>query len=158
MGKVMKMSKFKYRWFFLLFFFPAISLYAAVPEIMNYQGTVKDSTGAPLNGIGYFKFAIVDQPGTTATTAYWANSGTPGLTEPPDAVPVAVTNGVFSVKLGDNVNLANMVTLPQSVFDSDSLYLRVWFSVENTVGTFEQFATDIQIDMILKALQVSQGI
>jgi len=120
----------------------AVSVQAEVPMMINYQGTVTDATGSPIDGAGYFKFAIIDQPGGSATAAYWVNSGTISLTEPAEAVQVTVTNGVFSVKLGDT-GITNMAALAESIFNNSSLYLRVWFSTTNS--NFEQFDSDIQL-------------
>jgi len=113
---------------------------AEIPLVINYQGNVVDATGSPLNGSGYFKFAIVDQAGTSA---YWVNdaSATNG-TQPTASVIVSVTNGVFSIKLGDT-NLVNMAALSASVFNNTNIYLRVWFSFDGL--NFEQFSPDTQI-------------
>lgn len=118
-----------------------ISVRAAdIPMLMNYQGNVTDASGVPVNGDGFFKFAIVNEAGDTA---HWASDGTTlDGTEPTAAVTIPVSNGSFTVKLGDT-NLANMVALSPSIFENTSIFLRVWFSVEGTV--FEQFTTDMQI-------------
>lgn len=124
----------------LLLWMPVFQALAEVPLMMNYQGAVNDATGSPVNGNGFFKFAIVDQAGTTA---YWANDGTTvDGTEPRSSVTVVVTDGKFAVKLGDP-DVTNMSSLPTSVFDNAQLFLRVWFSVDNS--NFEQFNNDIQI-------------
>lgn len=138
------MNKFKIVLILLLMIIPATDGFAAIPLLLNYQGNVKENTGVPVNGTGYFKFAIVNQAGDVA---YWLNNGTPGdfpsvIQSPPNAVAIPVTDGVFAVKLGDT-SLTNMSTLTQSVFDNDSIYLRVWFSTDAV--NFEQFANDIQI-------------
>ena len=134
------MNKFKYVLILLLFLLPAVGGYAAVPLLLNYQGNVKDGAGVPVNGLAYFKFAIVNQAGDTA---YWVNNGTTlDGSEPPASVAIAVTDGVFSVKLGD-ISLTNMAALTQSVFDNDNIYLRVWISTDNL--NFEKFVSDIQI-------------
>jgi len=70
----------------------------AVPTVVSYQGRVQVS-GAPFSGTGYFKFAVVNQAGNTT---YWSNDGTSsGGGEPTAAVPFPVSNGLFTVLLGD---------------------------------------------------------
>ncbi len=94
------------------------------PAIMSFQGYVAVN-GVPFNGPGQFKFAIVNNAGTTA---YWSNDGT-GLSaapfEPSGSVSLSVSNGVFSVLLGDTT--LGMTSLPDSVFASSDRALRVWF-------------------------------
>ncbi len=127
---------------FLLVLFMGLNVHAQdIPKFMNYQGNVTDASGVPINGEGFFKFAIVNDAGDTA---YWVNAGTKmDGTEPDgDAVTIPVTDGRFVVKLGDT-NLANMVELDFSIFENTNIYLRVWFSVEGTI--FEQFTPDTQI-------------
>jgi len=128
---------------FALSMFPLLWVNADdVPSIMNYQGSVKTTAGAPYNGNGYFKFAIVNPAGDTA---YWSNDGfTSDGTEPTGApgIPVAVSNGLFSVGLGDTT-LTNMSPISASVFNNSSTYLRTWFSDDGT--TFSQLSPDQQI-------------
>jgi len=113
---------------------------ADIPMLMNYQGSVTDAVGVPVNGDGFFKFAIVNEAGDTA---YWANDGaTMDGTEPTTAITIPVSDGRFSVKLGDT-DLANMTALSPSVFDNTRIYLRVWFSIDEL--NFEKFATDMQV-------------
>jgi len=132
----------KYRFIFVTFLlFPVVSLMAAeIPLVINYQGNVTDASGAPLNGSGHFKFAIVDRVGTTA---YWVNdnSSTNGA-EPTTSIIIPVTNGLFAVKLGDTT-LANMAALSAPIFNNTNVYLRVWFSFDGL--NFEQFSPDTQI-------------
>ena len=44
------------------------------PTVINYQGIVQVG-GAPFDGIGYFKFAIVDSSTGNGTGNSWANDG-----------------------------------------------------------------------------------
>jgi len=130
--------------FLILVLVPTLNVFAAIPLLLNYQGNVKDSLGVPVNGSGYFKFAILNQAGDTA---YWLNNGAIAdfpatIQSPPNAVSLPVSDGVFSVQLG-NTNLTNMAALTQTVFDNSAIYLRVWFSIDNI--NFEQLSNDIQI-------------
>jgi len=88
----------------------------AIPYTINYQGIV-EVNGSKFSGTGYFRFAFVGP----AETQYWSNDGF----EPPVTdVELEVTNGLVNVILGD-VTLMNPI--PVTVFDSDDLYLRIWF-------------------------------
>ncbi|MCP3670142.1 MAG: tail fiber domain-containing protein [Gammaproteobacteria bacterium] len=126
----------------LLTMFPLIWANAAnVPYIINYQGSVKTAGGMPYDGNGYFKFAIVDLAGTTS---YWSNDSTSAVgSEPTASVEIAVSNGLFSVKLGD-LSIVNMTTdLSGTVFDNKGTYIRTWFSDDD--ATFSQLSPDQQI-------------
>ena len=107
-----------------------------IPRKINYQGYVKED-GTAYGGTGYFLFAITDSAGTTY---HWTNDGD---TPPDSGVPVTVTDGVFSVLLGDTT-LTNMTTIGTSVFtDNSSAYLRVWFSTDGT--TYEEITPKKEI-------------
>ncbi len=121
---------------------------AAVPSVVSYQGKVTQG-GTPYSGVGYMKFAVVDN---SATTTYWSNdnSSTSG-SEPDEAVSLTVSNGLFTVLLGDT-SLENMtVPLSAGVFDSADRYLRVWFSSDGT--NFSLLAPDQRIAAVPYALQ-----
>ncbi len=107
-----------------------------IPRKMNYQGYVQED-GSAYTGTGYFLFAITDSAGTTY---HWTNDGD----QPPDSgVSVTVTDGVFSVLLGDT-SLTNMTTIGTSVFTGNSsAYLRVWFSTDGT--TYEEITPKKEI-------------
>src|SRR5687767_15977093 len=47
-------------------------LQAEIPQMIHYQGYVTVS-GTAFTGVGTFKFALVDRPGTTT---YWSHDGT----------------------------------------------------------------------------------
>ena len=95
---------------------------AQVPQMINYQGRV--AVGDPavnFNGTGLFKFALVNEDGSTS---YWSNDGTStDGSEPTAAVSLPVTKGLYSVLLG-----ANMTAIPSSVFANSDVRLRVWFN------------------------------
>jgi len=102
----------------------------AVPEIINYQGKLLVD-GSSFSGTGLFRFAIVDQVGTTT---YWSNDGD----DPPtDNVPVTVSDGLFHVILGST---NGMEPIPVSVFNTDELYLRIWF--DDGENTMQQLSPD----------------
>lgn len=111
------------------------SLQAQVPNLINYQGRVVVGTtnfNSPPDG--QFKFALVDGTGNQV----WRNQGT-GAGEPPTAVSLTVTRGLYSVTLGDT-SIANMAAIPSSVFTSAVVRLRVWF--DDGVTGFQQLSPD----------------
>jgi hypothetical protein len=73
--------------------------------------------------------AIAPPPANITYTTYWSNDGTSvNGSEPAAAVGVGVSNGLFTVVLGDTT-LANMQAIPAAVFTTQpSLQLRIWFS------------------------------
>src|ERR1035437_2436502 len=90
-----------------------------------YQGRVRDN-GSNFNGTGRFKFALVTGTDPTFVT-YWSNDGTSANgSEPTAAVSAAVTNGLFTVVLGDS-SVAHMTVIDASVFARPNLELRIWF-------------------------------
>jgi Chaperone of endosialidase len=98
---------------------------AQVPLLLNYQGRVVVGT-TNFNGTGQFKFALVN---TNGTTTFWSNDGTSTAgSQPTSAVSLAVSNGLYSVLLGDTT-LANMTaTIPGNLFNNLDVRLRVWFN------------------------------
>ena len=100
-----------------------------VPSFISYQGSIWDG-GAPYEGTGYFKFAIVDAAGTTS---YWSNDGTSiSGAEPTTAVSLLVNNGIFNVYLGESLlpNMTQPLNFP--IFNDPETFLRVWFSSNNS--------------------------
>jgi len=97
---------------------------SAVPHQINHQGVVKIS-GVPFTGPGQFRFAIVDPD---SGQAVWSNDGSinGGFGVPTTAVSLEVTNGLYSVALGDT-DIPNMTAIPPDVFEDPNLVLRVWF-------------------------------
>jgi hypothetical protein len=119
------------------------------PQVVNYQGQVTVA-GAPYTGTGYFKLAVLNQAGNVT---YWTNDGT-ASGQPAAAVSTTVTNGLFTILLGDTT-LPNMQALPASVFNTSPCYLRAWFSKDNT--SFIQLAPDRRIVAVPFALQAEEA-
>jgi len=125
---------------------------AGAPTVVSYQGQVIWS-GVAYSGAGYFKFAIVSQPGTTT---YWSNDGTSTVgDEPVSAVPLSVTNGLFNVLLGDTDLTGMTEKLKAAAFSDPDCYLRVWFSSDNI--TFTQLTPDRRIAAVPYALQAEEA-
>jgi hypothetical protein len=127
---------------------PSLEL-AGSPMLVSYQGVVKIS-GVPYTGTGYFKFAILNQAGTTV---YWSNAPMYGE-QPNAAVSLSVTSGRFMVLLGDT-SLTDMAALTAAVFNGTERYFRVWFSSDN--NRFTQLAPDRRIASAPYALQAEEA-
>ncbi len=118
------------------------------PTMVSYQGQVVVGTTA-YNGTGYFKFAIVDTP---VTTSYWSNNGSSVAgSEPTASVPLSVTQGLFTVLLGDTTLSGMTQPLNASVFASTGRYLRVWFG--SSTSSFTLLSPDRLITSVPYALQ-----
>jgi hypothetical protein len=126
----------------------------AAPLMINYQGRV-EVAGAPHNGTGYFKFALVDDP-ASPTTNIWTNDGSSPAAgaQPVNPVSLSVNQGLFSLKLGDT-DMTNMTALAASMFDGNPLYLRIWFSTDGF--TFERLAPDRQLVSVPYAFTSEQA-
>ncbi|HXF10353.1 MAG TPA: hypothetical protein VN625_06175, partial [Desulfuromonadaceae bacterium] len=106
-----------------LFFTVSIAT-AQVPSLINYQGRIAVG-GTNFDGAGLFKFDLVNSNGAVT---FWSNDGSgSGGGQPSTAVSLTVTKGLYSVQLGDT-NLANMLSVPASVFTNGDVRLRVWFN------------------------------
>ena len=106
----------------------------------NYNGRVHVA-GSPFSGTGYFKFSLV--AGSPETTI-WANDGAAlDGSEPSSSIATTVTQGFFSVDIGDT-SVPNMAALNPTLFNrDDKVYLRSWFS-DGTHG-FEQMHPDRRV-------------
>lgn len=97
---------------------------AQVPQLINFQGRVTVN-GAAFTGQGQFKFALLNAAGTVT---HWSNNGSSsGGSEPNAAVGLMVSQGLYSVRLGD-ATLGNMTAVPSTVFANPGVLLRVWFN------------------------------
>lgn len=92
---------------------------AVVSITMNNAGS--GYTNAP-------KVAIAPPPPNINFSTFWSNDGTSANgSEPAAAVDLTVSNGLFTVALGDTT-LPNMAALDTSVFAHLGLQLRIWFN------------------------------
>lgn len=94
-------------------------------------GTVSSvSVDNPGNG-GYASaptVLIAPPPASISYTTYWSNDGTSiNGSQPSAPVYVAVSNGLFTVVLGDTTQ-PNMAAIPASLFNRPDLQLRIWFN------------------------------
>src|SRR3990172_10289138 len=112
----------------LTFLLTTTQMFAAgVPQMIPYSGTIAVD-GEPFNGEGQFKFAIINGHADCKTfgagcVSYWSNDNssingkepiihvinqpTTEVTEPKG---IPVSNGTFSIKLGDTL-LKNMLAI-----------------------------------------------
>ncbi|MDP0490215.1 MAG: hypothetical protein Q7Q71_04105 [Verrucomicrobiota bacterium JB023] len=127
---------------------------ADVPELLNVQGRI-DVDGLNYDGDGTFKFAIVSLSGATT---HWSHDGTSVAgSEPTSGVTIPVTNGHYSVHLGDT-DLTNMDALPASVFEEENIALRIWF--DDGVNGSQQLSPDrrfVSTAFALNAANVQDG-
>jgi hypothetical protein len=87
------------------------------------------------NGLGYdfpptnTLVTIDAPPENLQRPTRWSNDGTSIMgSQPAEPVSIPVTNGLYSVALGDT-DLPNMNMFPENLFaDHGELYLRVWFN------------------------------
>ena len=120
----------------------------SAPQILNYSGKISVS-GQPYTGQAYFKFALVNR---TGTVSYWTNDGNFTLVQqPPTAVAVTLSDGVYSVALG-NASLTNMQAIPGQIFqDHNDAHLRIWFA-QSASGPFDLLTPDQAIGSVPYAL------
>lgn len=99
---------------FVVFFTTSLaSALQTVPYKMNFQGRLTDASGnAMANGTYNMKFRIYDA--LTAGTQQWTETRSNFTT-----TGVTVTNGLFSVQLGD------VTALPPAIFTNQNLYFEI---------------------------------
>lgn len=120
-------------------FLSSLPLQAQIPQLLHYQGRVAVNN-VNFDGLGQFKFALVSADGNTT---YWSQDGTSvNGGEPTGLLKLDVTNGLYSILLGD-ATLTGMDALPSSVFQNSDVHLRVWFN-DGSSG-FQQLTPDQRI-------------
>jgi hypothetical protein len=123
------------------------------PTVVSYQGEVRVG-GTPYTGDGHFKFAVVNAAGDTS---YWSNDGTSTSGgEPTAGVGLVVSEGLFSVLLGDTTLAGMTQALAADVFSQPDRYLRVWFGT-SVGGPFSQLTPDTRIAAVPYALQAQEA-
>ncbi len=122
---------------------------SAAAHVVGYQGQVSVD-GTPYSGTGYFKFAVV--PGDGGGGYLWSNDG---KSPPLAAVALSVTDGLFSVLLGDTTVPGMTQPLTAAVFSSSETYLRIWFSTDGT--NFTLLSPDRRIAAVPYALQSEEA-
>jgi hypothetical protein len=126
----------------IIFLIVAISLSAQVPPLVSYQGRLT-AGGTNFDGLAQFKFALVNGSGTVTL---WSNdNSSSGGAEPAQAVPLTVTQGLFTVMLGDAA-LSNMQPISASVFTTSDVRLRIW--VASGTNAFQLLAPDQRLGAV----------
>ena len=124
-----------------------LSIAATAPEQINYQAKV-ETRGVPFDGVGQFKFAIVDEAGTNT---YWSNDGTSVAgNAPSNPVSLNVKGGLLNVILG-NESYPNMQGIPATVFSHPDAWFRVWFGGETGIA-FERLVPDTKMASVPYAM------
>lgn len=119
--------------------------FGQVPSLLHYQGRILVGSVA-FEGLGQFKFSVVNADGSQT---FWRSAPDGNSDGQPDAaVSLAVTQGLYSVFLGDTA-LPNMAPLPPTAFAGD-VFLRVWFN--DGASGFQQLAPDQRIGSVAYAL------
>ena len=101
-----------------------------VPQSINYQGRVLVN-GDSFSDVGYFRFAIIDE----TEFILWSNDGG---SPPTTNISVTVVDSLFNITLGQDMD-----PIPESIFNQDELYLRIWFG--ETQETMQILSPDHQI-------------
>lgn len=122
-----------------------------VPGILHFQGRII-TNGAPFNGPGRFKFALVTTNSTPITL--WSQDGSSVAgSEPIGAISLNLSRGLYSVGLGD-LSVAGMSQpIVPEIFSNNSVWLRVWFDDE--VHGSELLVPDERIGASAYALMAS---
>ena len=104
----------------------ALGAQAQVPGIITYQGRVT-TNGAGFTGNGQFRFVIYrNAPGPVT---HWSHDNSSvGSGMPLTALSLPVSNGLFSVGLGDITVQGMQTQIAPAIFANNGLRLRIWFS------------------------------
>jgi hypothetical protein len=103
---------------------PAAPQAQSTPQTMNYQGTLKDAAGDPLEGTFTMTFRIYDNVTAVVTEAIWSEQH----------VSVTVRSGHFNVLLGYNEPLSN------TLFSEPERYIGVTVDPYDEMAPRQQFA------------------
>ena len=126
------------------------ALAVGVPQQINYQARI-EANGVPFDGVGQFKFAIVDQAGTNT---YWSNDGTSvGGNAPSNAVALNVSGGLLNAMLG-NASYPNMVPIAVPTFSRADAHVRMWFGGADGT-TLERLSPDRPLGSVLGATRLA---
>jgi Chaperone of endosialidase len=115
---------------------PAVTVFggggSGAAATAHLTGDAVTSLSVANSGDGNYTLAptvlIAPPPPNISYTTYWSNDGTSADgSEPSAAVSVAVSNGLFTVVLG-NTTQPNMMAISASLFNQPNLQLRIWFN------------------------------
>lgn len=118
----------------------------AIPFTLSYQGQVVVDD-MRFEGVGKFKFALVDGAGATL----WSHDNTSvNGSAPTTTLSLPVARGVYQVRLGDTA-IAGMATINPAIFSNDVIRLRVWFN--DGVNGFQQLSPDSEVSSVAFAMR-----
>jgi len=125
---------------------------ALAPSTLAFQGRASVN-GVPFEGTGLFKFALRGLQGNPpVSTVVWSHDGTSAGPdgEPTSSVSLAVSKGLYSVRLGDTT-IPNMTqAIGVNVVTNVGLQLRVWFN--DGVNGFQLLSPDQTLTSVAYAL------
>ncbi len=101
------------------------ALHAQAPGIVSYQGRITNN-GESFTGTGQFRFVIYRAAPAATLWSHDGSSVSGGM--PAGAVALPVTNGLFSVGMGDTAVAGMVLPIPSAIFSSAGLRIRIWFS------------------------------
>jgi len=111
------------------------------PPVVTFSGGNPDATGTAVvnNGVvtginitsgGYYSYeafvSVAPPPENNINFTIWNSDGTTG-SQPMFAVNAGVTNGLFTVQVGNSA-LPNMTAIPEAIFLQTNLLLQIWFN------------------------------
>ncbi len=102
------------------------SAFAQVPGVITYQGRVT-SNGTNFTGTGYFRFALY-RPGLPLVSLWSHDNSSVDGGMPAAEIAVPVTNGSFTVALGDTEVPGMTQAVPPEAFTTSNVRLRIWFN------------------------------
>ena len=106
------------------------------PRFLTYSGRITVD-GEPFTGVGQFKYAFVNGDGSQT---YWTHDGAATDGEPASGLSIDVSQGVYSIRLGDSA-ITGMAPLAPEVFRGRSdVRLRIWFA--RSGGSYELLSPD----------------
>src|SRR5688572_15277437 len=114
------------------------------PLPISIQGRVT-ADGLVFNGIGRFKFALVNAAGNVL---YWTHDGSRvgAPFQPTGSVDVNVVKGLYTVLLGDTSIPGMTNPINPDIFTNNDVRLRIWFN-DNTHG-FQQLLPDQRVGAV----------
>jgi hypothetical protein len=120
---------------------------------LNVQGRVL-TNGVAFNGVGNFKFALVQGIGGPILWTHDGESAGPG-SQPTNSVSLNVVKGLYSVMLGDTTIPGMTNPINPDIFTNTDVRLRVWF--DDGAHGFQQLAPDQRIAAVGYAFKSSRA-
>lgn len=114
---------------------PPVTIFGGGGSGATASASISGGVVATINvltpGSGYTNVptvSIAHPPANISYVTFWSNDGTSVAgSEPTTAESISVTNGLFTVVLGDTT-LAGMAAIDASVFSHPNLQLQIWFN------------------------------